>query len=540
MAWGEEYSVAGWSLGEAARTLAGRSGSKPVFKVVDNRGRPPRLGDVSLADLGVHEPHGDYISREADAALTKLLADGAPLIVVHGPRLAGSTRTLAEAARNHLADHILYAFHPDPRIGVADLVRQARKARKAVLWLDAAGTAQLSQLTEPVPTGVRILVTTDSALLGGARLPDEIAGVSVAVGPLTVAELDALRSEYGDLPEDARLGPIGRLVIPFGDVRTALGGASDERSIRMDRRALLHVLADWQRLDPSLPLTGKTLATLYVDYRREVANLDPKAAVSQPGRAQAMEWAAGRGLITEVFGAGGEHYYGDRLLSAVADIGGALPVSGPFWRYAARAVGSQTQRAIGLTAFDRGDYAHARELLDHLPVTELPARVPYAIADKAHRVGSLAIARHWYAKAIAADDPDLAPKSMVDLAVLEATQRRPDEARRWFNAAIETKHPDEAPRAMRGLGVLAKGQGNADEARQWFSDAIHSHHPAQAANAMIDLGVLAEEQGAVDEARSWYEKAADADQADATAAAVENLAALGPAEESAAGPTATG
>ncbi|GAA3394409.1 tetratricopeptide repeat protein [Cryptosporangium minutisporangium] len=522
--------MAGWSL-------TGRSNPKPVLKITDQRGRPPRLGDVSLSDLGVHAPHPTYVAREADTALAKLFADDAPLIVVHGKRLVGATRTLAEAARTHLPDHTLLAFHPDPRIPLTELVAAAKRYAKngAVLWFDGAGTELLRQLGQvELPAGVRALVTAHAGLLGGARLPDPVPGAAVEVGPLTASELDALREAQSDVPADAKATRVGLLLVPLEPVKTALSGDSDERSIRFDRQALLHLLTDWQRMDPPVPLTAKILVTLYGDYRRELAHLDGRAAVSTPGRERAMEWALELGLLTEVFAKGGEFYYGSGLLSAVAD-GQRRPVSGPFWQYVARAFEPDARRTIGLTAFDRGDYPHARDLLDQLD--DVPQHVTYVIAYRAHRGGSVAIARRWYEKAIAAGSVP----ALVDLGVLEAAEGRADEARKWFQAAVDTGDATEAPRAMRGFGVLEKEQGNPEQARQWFVDAVGGEDSVQAANAMVDLGVLAEERGEVDEARSWYEKASESHQPAAASVAGANLRVLTdePSTDPAADPPAT-
>ena len=507
--------MAGWSL-------TGRSNPKPMLRVVDERGRPPRLADVSLGDLGVHAPHGTYVPREADTALEKLFADDAPLIVVHGKRLVGASRTLAEAARTHLPDHALIAFHPDPRVSFAELVAVAKRHAKtgAVLWLDDASSELLRQLgSVELPAGLRVLVTARTALLGGARLPDPLPGAAVEIGSLTTGELDALRQAGSDVPAEAETRRVGLLLVPLEPVQTALSGDSEERSIRFDRQALLHVLTDWHRMDPPVPLTAKTLTALYSDYRRELAHLDGRAAVSNPGRERAIEWALELGLLTEVFAKGGEFYYGSGLLSAVAD-GRRRPVSNPFWRYAAGAFEPSVRRAIGLTAFDRGDYPHARDLLDQLD--DVPMRVKYVIAYRAHRGGSVAIARRWYEKAIA----DGSVPAMVDLGVLEAAEGRAAEARKWFRSAVDSGDADEAARAMRGLGVLEKEQGNTDEAEKWFTDALDSADSVQAANAMVDLGVLAEEQGDVEAARSWYEKAAATSAPAAVSVAGANLRVL--------------
>ncbi|TQS42388.1 tetratricopeptide repeat protein [Cryptosporangium phraense] len=482
--------MAGWSLPGRAHVPSGRANVKPALRLADDRGRPPRVSDVRLADLGVHAPHGRYAPREADRALATLLTGDAPLVVVHGKRLTGTTRTVAEAVRTHLPDHTLLAFHPDPRVPLAALVAAAKRhaADGAVLWIDAAGTTALRQLGDiEVPDGVRVLVTAHSGLLAGARLPDPLVGAAVQVGSLTATDLDALRAVDVDVPAEPKPTRLGRLVVPLEPLRRALDGDAG-----LDRQALLRVFADWQRLDPPVPLTTEALAALYVDYRRELG------PVGVPTLSRALEWAVDRGLVTAVGSRG--FYYGSGLLSAVADQQ-RTPVSGRFWRYAARTFPADLRREVGLAAFDRGDYPHARDLLDD--VADVPPRVMYGIAYRAHRSRSVAIARRWYEKAIAAGSVP----ARVDLGVLEAAEGRASVARTWFRAAIDGGDPGEASRAMHGLGVLEREHGNLDEARRWFTGAAASDDPVQAASAMVDLGALAEDLGDVDEARSWYERA---------------------------------
>jgi hypothetical protein len=105
---------------------------------------PLLLGEVTPRDLGVHasrfsaEGDSPYIGREnADEALAAALAgDGPAVVIVEGPRLAGATSTLAQAAQAVLADYLAAGFIDDPRVPLADMIAQASQ------WaISAAGRA---------------------------------------------------------------------------------------------------------------------------------------------------------------------------------------------------------------------------------------------------------------------------------------------------------------------------------------------------------------------------------------------------------------
>ena len=99
------------------------------------RERPPaagRAGDASSARVHPSRfgAHGDspYVQRDVDETLADALRDGSRrLVVVQGPRLAGTTRTLAQAAQADLAGHHVLVFVDDPRFTVAQMVAQGRR-----------------------------------------------------------------------------------------------------------------------------------------------------------------------------------------------------------------------------------------------------------------------------------------------------------------------------------------------------------------------------------------------------------------------------
>lgn len=105
---------------------------------------------------------------------------------MEGPRLAGATSTLAQAAQVHLPDHLAASFVDDPRVPLADMITQAGQwaadansgASGVVLWLDDLSPERFAELARvnlhDLPTGVRILATLDTGRLEGLRIPEQL------------------------------------------------------------------------------------------------------------------------------------------------------------------------------------------------------------------------------------------------------------------------------------------------------------------------------------------------------------------------------
>lgn len=82
--------------------------------------------------------------RQADGLLADALTGNEKrLVIVEGPRLAGTTRTLAEAGLAYLPDHLAAGFVDDRRISLADMMAQVSQ------WAD--GTEEAAGAALPCP-----------------------------------------------------------------------------------------------------------------------------------------------------------------------------------------------------------------------------------------------------------------------------------------------------------------------------------------------------------------------------------------------------
>lgn len=156
---------------------------------------------------------GGPSTEAAIAAITRRgLGHTAPrvrLVIVQGPRLAGGTSTLAQAAQTYLASHRLLAYVDDPRITVPQMVAQGRRwadtGPGAVLWIDDLTPARLGQLDrallDGLPSGLWILATVHDKHLRGFRTPEHVrllleeSAVVVRLGTISGREREALRAE---------------------------------------------------------------------------------------------------------------------------------------------------------------------------------------------------------------------------------------------------------------------------------------------------------------------------------------------------------
>ena len=156
-------------------------------------GTPLWLREVTPRDLGVHpsrfgaDGNSPYIRRQADDLLADALADeDKRLIIVEGPRLAGATSTLAQAAQVHFPDHLTAGFVDDPRVPLADMITQAGRwtadtdggASGVVLWLDGLSPGRFTELARvpwgDLPPSMRVLATLDTGEMEGLRIPEQL------------------------------------------------------------------------------------------------------------------------------------------------------------------------------------------------------------------------------------------------------------------------------------------------------------------------------------------------------------------------------
>jgi hypothetical protein len=290
---------------------------KPVLRLVDENGRPPLVGQVTPRQLGVHPSRfgvdGDspYVKRDKDEILARALREGPHrLVVVKGPRLAGTTSTLAQAAQTYLPYHHVLVFTNDPRFSLAHMVTEGRQwaaeDQGAVLWLDDLTGGQLEQLDQALldslPTGLWILSTVNEKHLKGFRAPEHVTqlleerSTQIAIGAISAEERNGIRCEkvYADLQAvlDTDEWLMGRLMVALDQVQNVLVPESNEESV--DRIGLLRVVIDWYRLAMPTPLTRPVLKDLYGLYQRNAPGSSGDAPVSVARFKRALRWATAR------------------------------------------------------------------------------------------------------------------------------------------------------------------------------------------------------------------------------------------------------
>lgn len=533
------------SLGEwlAARDAAGSTNAPdPVLwpGLATQDGKPLPLRDLRPRLLGVHASRfsvdGDspYIPRQADALLAAALTGNEKrLVIVEGPRLAGTTRTLAEAALAHLPDHLGAGFVDDPRVSLADMIDQASRwvddtgeATGAVVWFERLSPERFTEVAcfplETLPSGVMVLATFDSAERESLRVAEQVSTFStqqyaarIEVGAVTSQERGDLLAEdrYAVLRPVLKEGQdafLGRLMIAWEPLRAALTPGRTEESA--NQVALLRVITDWGRARIPRLLTADILGHLYRTYQRETA---PGAPVSMPGYNEALQWATAPPspdhprLVDEQAVPGGQQYVAHPLLAVIADNpdeDASWPVSNVLWTYADTYLDGEKRRDVGYCALTRGARHAAARLLDHDDTTVDP--------DAYGQLGLLfygnaewADSRKWWQKAISVDHGNHMAGTMINLAVLEGREGNPEQARHWYQQVIEIGQPDTAPWAMYGLGALEEKLGHPKQARRWYRQAIETRHPSYAPLSMVNLAVLEGLQGNPEEARHWYSQA---------------------------------
>ncbi len=549
--------------------LLARTPPRAALAVTDRRGRPPMIAAGTAAQYGVHPSRFDdpggvapYLNRDTDAEIRAALLGPKPLIIVQGPRLAGTTRSLAHHVQKAYANRRMLVFRSDPTITVRDMLEVAgvwARGDRAVLWLDAITAGHVAELDaallRSLPAGLRICVAGETATFTGTHVPARVTealtehATTVTLGPLTNDERQTVHTtdHYSDLraalkDQDPLL--LGRLLVSLDQLAAALS-RQDEDSVR--RTAIMRVVTDWARLGIPRHLDRKLLRTLYADYWRQMTG-STSTAVSKSGFREALDWATSsntdRPRLVDIIDTG--HHRPHPLLTVLAE----EPHTGwsaadPLWTYVTQTLPPHERIPLALRTFDRDDYTHTRRLLTHITLHELKredldALVPVllAVGTWLHGLDDPAGARRWWKRIIATDHPDAAPKAMGSLGALEHGQGEVVQARDWYTRAIATDHPDAAPKAMGNLGGLECGlgvpldvvlgslfthSGSDGDARHWFARAVVTDHPDAAPRAMFDFGTLERSYLDVVQARHWYTRAAGTDHPDVAPRAMYNL-----------------
>jgi hypothetical protein len=273
-------------------------------------GLPRLLSEVTPRELGVHPSRfgraGDspYVSREVDGVLSAALTDAdKPAVIVQGPRLAGTTSTLAEAAQSCLPDHLEAGFIDDLRVPLEDIIRAAgrwaadaqTRATGAVVWMDGLTPERFTELARvpfgELPPELLALATFDTGDLEGLRVPEQVSvmldrhAVRVPLGAISEGERRALLAESAytalrpALEGDEDLF-LGRLMVACEPLRAALTRGGSEQGA--DRVALLHATTDWYRVRAPRPLSEDILGYPYRAYRRELIGAAPDSSSRSP------------------------------------------------------------------------------------------------------------------------------------------------------------------------------------------------------------------------------------------------------------------
>ncbi|MGF1427205.1 tetratricopeptide repeat protein [Kitasatospora sp. LaBMicrA B282] len=121
--------------------------------------------------------------------------------------------------------------------------------------------------------------------------------------------------------------------------------------------------------------------------------------------------------------------------------------------------------------------------------------------------GNTDAARTLFQRAADSGHPDVGPKALANLAVLEAAAGRTEQARTVFERAIATGHPDHAPQSLFNYAVFRQREGDPAHARELYQQAIATGHLEHARKALFNLGNLAAAEGRTDEAGDLFLRA---------------------------------
>ncbi|MCD2193631.1 hypothetical protein LQ327_09580 [Actinomycetospora endophytica] len=253
------------------------------------------------------------MSRPADPVLKQLIEDGGPLVLAHGPRLAGTSRALVHAARRRIPDHRSVKFPETVRGSLTELVARAGRwvgrPHGVVIWLDDAHLALLAQIDRDflrsVPDGLRLLVTTRQAVIDSGALPEH-----------TQEALEEHRVVFDTDETPGGPAPRHRVVEQLARARDQL--TPEHR--RVPALALLRAAVDWDRYQIPFPLDRGTLRQLAMLYCRDLEPApDRRRDAALDALLDALVDVPGRGWLSVTIRDGLPHHRPHPLLTAAAE-----------------------------------------------------------------------------------------------------------------------------------------------------------------------------------------------------------------------------
>jgi TPR repeat protein len=453
------------------------------------RGRLPRLGDISLGELGVRVPREAsgqppdqslYARRHAlDPALADAFAKHR-FVLVHGPSAAGKSRSSAEVARGLWPRRLALVPYQQP--GALADVMDAGIRPQTIVWLDdldrhldaGVDVGLMRRLLEV--SGVRVIATMRASAyetLKPGQLRPPGADVIDLAHLVRFTEWD---QEDRDHASSLLAGQPGQSdVVAALNRGTGLAGYLSAVPDLIERLedgdppaegvAVVRVVADWYRSGLTRPVPISWARDLYPVYLPS----DDVTLVTRfdDGIAWAASPVSGARLLTQPTDGSGLLIHDSVLEHLVRTLPPGLPE--PTWR------------------------AVTAELTIHQNLDELTA-----VGVTAYRVhDDLVIAERLLRRAAEAGRPDAAN----NLGLLLQESGRLPEAEHWYQAAAEAGHQD----AANNLGVLLQQSGRLPEAEHWYQAAAEAGHQDAANN----LGVLLQQSGRLPEAERWYQAAAD-------------------------------
>jgi tetratricopeptide (TPR) repeat protein len=484
--------------------------------VSDERGRLPRVRDVPLAKLRVHESQVStpYVQRDAQLEVAEAVGPGRAVLLV-GHSMAGKTR---------LAAQVIQSDYPHQALLVASSGK-ALQALVAVNWNPAGVLVWLDDLER--------FLGEDGLTLG--VLDTLTSGAAIVVGTIRVHSIDPYRPSNKQWPpewdvlkaftqielkrglSEAELGRV-RTTVTDPKVLTAVRqyglaeylGAGPEALDNFTKGettqpvgyALVRAAVDWRRTGLSRPIPRTVLAAvalIYLDERPEVCRTDQALD-------QGLEWATAKinetvallrpdladpaNITFEAF-----EYLVDHLTLAGASIPDGM------WQVSLEKAQPSEALNVGRVAMRS----------DKQPVAELALQKAAKAGDREAMavLGALLVGRGesgegeaWCRRGADAGQSD----AMVLLGMLLAERGESGEAEHWWRKAADADQGD----AILELGKLLERRGESGEEEDWWRKATTTDHilAGGQVDAMYNLGVLLDRRGALAEAEDWWRKAA--------------------------------
>jgi TPR repeat protein len=553
-------------------TVADRTPPKELDLSIHRYGQPKLFKEVRDSvhlhtGLNIHKSRYDtggqlikYVSRGndkeeegiVDTRIRDKITDNLPIVIVRGAHLAGSTRSLYEAAMkvDELKNRRLLTYYDttDDTCSLEEILQACqkwvkkpflRKPRLFLLWLEHLTERQINELNpafiDKLPENLRILATANDPV-GVERaesakhiLEKYSVKLEATLNPYEQHRFREIHPRLKYALEDETNKIVGELVGTLDVLKEAITlreASGSDKGFSFPDLVLVRLVTDWQRMNMPVGLERQTIEEIYPEYYKDIYRAyydsDPKYMPSDQPKRALKKLNNNLIFVRRELSSKKDVYKPALLLLDVANENQehsvhAWSVQESLLQYARNKLSKADRLSLGLNLYKSGDFAHAARFLKDFAATKIGTGLCCQLGTELRDLGLLDEAKVILQK-VADTKTHTSVHAKNTLGAINNTEGNYKDAIKNLRAAAAkdptyTNCPIPAA-ATYNLALIyyvpTSPIRDPREAIKLFKKVARTGRPIAKAKSMYKLGVLMDEIKNSTQSTYWYKRADEA------------------------------